>query len=271
MSLEKNIFNAVCKNNCIFLKTLIEITSQISSVDERVKKTIKQLFLKIGKEDIELFSDSSKIVTSMFLIKKKFFQSYSYEDDEPLCIGISLDILKKNFKNIHRSDTIKIIINQEEYNNFPTTIYFILNENKGFSIKFNIVQNIETNVYPDYNQIIKLPSYRLVNLCREIGGIKKNVKLMFKNGVLRMSSSTVDIAENWVEFKMLEDNSDLKDLTLKSEYFKIISKISTFSENISCLINSKGDLLFKTNINKTDHDSGTAYINILNIENLSVE
>lgn len=265
MSEKKNIFSAICKNNCIFLKTLIEITSQISSVNtEKIKKTIKQLFIKINNSEIELFSDSSKTVTSMFIIKKKFFVDYLFEESSPLCIGISLDILKKNFKNIHRSDKIKITIDQDEYNNFPNTIYFTLNDTKGFSIKFNIVQNIETNTYEDYKTIVKLPSYRLVNLCREIGGIKKIVKLQFNNGILRMSSSTVDIAENWVEFKMVENTEELKDLFLKSEYFKLISKISTFSETIYCLINPQGDLLFKTNINKTDHDSGTAYISILN-------
>lgn len=264
------IFKALCKETSVVLKTLIEMLSQISAVEniESTSKTIKQLFLKISKEGLEIFSDSMKVVTSVININKTFFLEYEFNDDESLCIGISLDILKSSFKNIHKNDIISIIIEKYQYNNFPDKIIFTVNNIKGFSMKFNTIQNIcnDTN-FINYHNILDVSSQRLSNLYKEIGGIKKKVFLNFKNKeLLRLQSSNIDISENWVDFNLKTESDIIKNLPeiiLKSEYFKIISKLSTFSDIISINVNLKGNLLFKTNIK---NNTGDVSIKILNLK-----
>lgn len=249
------IFRALCKETSVVLKTLIEMLSQISSVENKnldsASKSIKQLYLKITKDGLEMFSDSMKVVTSIIKISTNFFLEYNYEDEDSLCIGISLDILKSSFKNIHKNDIISITIDKDKYNNFPDKIIFTVNNIKGFSIKFNTIQNICNETNNSYKSLIEVSSQRLSNLYKEIGGIKKKVFLNFQNsGILRLQSSTVDICENWVDFKLTTNEEDyinsLPDIILKSEYFKIISKMTTFSEIISLNINEKGNIIFKS-------------------------
>lgn len=265
------IFKALCKETSVVLKTLIEMLSQISSVENKnldnTTKSIKQLYLKITKDGLEMFSDSMKVVTSIIKIYKNFFLEYDYKDEESLCIGISLDILKSSFKNIHKNDIISININKDKYNNFPDKIIFTINNIKGFSIKFNTIQNICNDINNSYTSLIEVSSQRLSNLYKEIGGIKKKVFLNFENpGILRLQSSTVNISENWVDFKLTNNKEEyinsLPEIILKSEYFKIVSKMTTFSDIISLSTNEKGNIIFKSLIK---NNLGKVSIKISNI------
>lgn len=243
------IFNAECKKTTMFVKTLIELMSNISIVEniQDDNKYVKQLYLKITKEGMELFSNTQKIITSCAILNQEFFSEYSYKD-EPLCVGISLDILKTCFKNIRKSDVLKMSIMDDEYKNFPDTISFVFNDTKGFSVKFNIVQNIDNIYFENYKYIADIPSNRLTNLHKEIGGIKKNVKISIQNNRLTMTSTMVDIAENWVSFPTRDVISDKLEMNMKSEYFKTVSKISYFNTFVNFQVNNTNDILLKSDI-----------------------
>lgn len=244
------IFKASCENNTIILKTLIEMMSQISCVDnlEESKKEIKQISLKIEKDHLELFSDTNKVVTSSAIILKNFFKEFNFEEEMPLCIGISFDVLKNSFKNISRNDNFVIEIKREEYTNFPSKIEFTFNNTKGFILKFNLVQNIETSSYEDYHPILTMESSKYCNLYKEIGGSKKIVNFAVEGSKIRFTSSMVDIAENWVEFNINNAQNICTESTLKSEHFKITSKISQFDNYMTLLIDNKANILLKSNI-----------------------
>lgn len=262
----ENILTAECKGNTIMLKTLIDMNSHISSAknkDNDNVKRIKQIFLKIDSKGIEMFSDMMKIMTAFVNLDKTFFTQYTYNDEEPLCIGISLDILKTCFKNIHRNDNLKFTISKSEYSIFPNTICFVVNDTKGFSIKFNIVQAMDNINYDDYKKLVNIPSNRFSNLYREIGGVKKQVKITQDDNFLKLSSTMIDIAENWVKFPMQDvSTEDFEEITIKSEYFKIISKIAIFDKNVVFAVNKSKHLLFKTNIKTANNIIGSIFINV---------
>lgn len=294
------VFKAICSKNTFILKTLIEMMSQISSVEsvEGNNNSIKQLSLKVTKHHIELYSDTKKVVTASATLEKIFFSEYYFNDESALCIGISLDLLKSCFKNINRNDVLSISILKEEYNEFPSIISFTFNENKGFDVKFNLVQNIENNNYDDYFEILSLESHRFANLYKEVGGIKKRVKLLLTEDKLQLTSSMIDIATNWVFFNRSDANtrctnprsgsdetpvhsvhgssetnasdtrSSIKfpEAFLRSEYFKITSKISTLDHSLKFNLNSDTNILLTSNIlnlRESKQVLGYMYINIL--------
>lgn len=261
------IFNAECKKTTMFVKTLIELMSNISIVEniQDDNKYVKQLYMKITKEGLEFFSNTQKIITCFVILNQEFFSEYSYKDEEPLCIGISLDILKTCFKNIRKFDVLKMSIMDDEYKNFPDTMSFIFNNTKGFSVKFNIVQNIDNIYFENYKDIAEIPSNRITNLHKEIGGKKKNVKISIQNKLLTMTSTMVDIAENWVSFPTKSVISDKLEMTIKSEYFKTVSKISYFNTLVNFLVNNTNDILLKSDIVnvKVNRDVvGVLFVNI---------
>lgn len=136
----------------------------------------------------------------------------------------------------------------DEYKNFPDTISFVFNDTKGFSVKFNIVQNIDNICFENYKDIADIPSNRLTNLHKEIGGIKKNVKISIENKLLTMTSTMVDIAENWVSFPTKDVISNKLEMAVKSEYFKTVSKISYFNNIVNFQVNNTKDILLKSDI-----------------------
>lgn len=266
------IFKAMCSKNTFIFKTLIEMMSQISSVENKDKKinTIKQLSMKISNDNIELYSDSKKLVTGFAVLEKKFFSDYFFSYDYQLCIGISLDLLKSCFKNVNRNDVLAMKIYKEEYNVFPNIISFSFNETKGFDIKFNLVQNMDNNSYENYREILTIESMRYANLYKEVGGVKKLVELSLSDETLKLTSSMIDIAKNWVIFKRAEDKKNLKfeitECSLKSEYLKITSKISTLDNYLKFSLDEKANILLTTNIlnlRESKQNLGNMFINIL--------
>lgn len=266
MSLEEVIFSALCENQSInYLKTLVEMFSQVSSVENKVgvKNSIKQICLKISKERFEIFSDTTKVVTSCAILNKDFFSDYDYRDSEVLCIGMSMDIFKSCFKYVRKNDSIRISIKKDSYDNFPNTIEFTLNKTKGFSIKFTIIQNIDNSFKNDLKLVTFIPSLQMNNLFKELGGIKKNVKIELTPKQIKLSSTMIDIAENWVILPV-ETTEFNKEMFIRSEYFKISSKISSFNKKIKMKMNEGEDITFATDIILGGKYLGEIYINIVN-------
>lgn len=266
MCLEEIIFYALCENlSSNYLKTLIEMFSQVSSVENKdgVKNSIKQICLKISKERFEIFSDTTKVVTSFAILTKDFFSEYDYKDSDVLCIGLSMDIFKSCFKYVRKNDSIIISIKKDSYDNFPNIIHFTLNKNKGFSIKFTIIQNIDNSFQNDLKLVTFIPSPQMNNLFKELGGSKKNVKIELTSKQIKLSSTMIDIAENWVILPV-ETNEFNKEMFIRSEYLKISSKISSFNKRIKMMINDEEDITFSTEISLGCKNLGEIYINIVN-------
>lgn len=268
------IFFAKSKYASAILKTLVEIISQVSSTTDaclnsdsstdNTVKHMKQACIKISKENIQIYSENTKNVFIRAVINKETFEEYNYSG-QPLTIGISMDILKTCFKNIHKLDELKIRIEKDSYSSFPNIISFILNDTKGFCIKFNIAQNIMMSDYTEYKDIINIPSSKFSNLYKEIGGVKKKVVLTLKDGYLKLATNIVDIATNWVNISTQSKFIPEKETLVKSECFKTAARISTLDSCVKLLINLKGDLLFKSNIVRDNKIVGTVYFNINNL------
>lgn len=262
------IFYAKCQRNTYFFKNLIEILSQNSPLIESAdKKSIKQACFKLTQEGLELYSDTKRYVTVSSIMLKSSFEEYNYKDTEPLCIGISMDILKNCFKYVHRNDEITMKISTGYYDNFPTTIDFLQNENKGFSIKFNIVQNFSYNNFDTYSHVLKLPSPTFTNLYKELGGIKKKVEIFAETNqsgdkIIKFSTNLVDIAVNWIVFPTTSNFEIPCRSSVKSEFLKIASKIGNFSDYVDVFINKDGDILVQS---KMVDNMGSVSINIINL------
>lgn len=259
--MNNTIFKCTCKNNTALFKYLIDIVSQVSSVEsiDTNKKSIRQVYFKISSSCLEICSDQSKIVYACIKIDKKFFQEYNFccdgsednEDNEDidenvLCIGISLDIIKSCFKYVHRTDVMEILIEKDEYSNFPDNIKFVMNKTKGFNIKLNIVQNIDSGGFEHFVPLVEIPSSRFSNIYKEVGGVKKQVKVAIDKGLLKMSSNMVDIAENWVMFETQSAEAQ-GEFIVKSGHFKIVSKLSVFDKKVKLSFHEP-DILLQTNI-----------------------
>lgn len=272
---KETIFEAECDKSTFFLKTIIELVSNLSYTDNisiTNEKEIKQICMKISKDRIEIFTDSMKVVSSKFLIYKNFFNTYKYfEEDSELCIGISLDIIKSCFKYVHKNNKLHIKIEKDVYDNFPNIISFTLDNIKGFDIKFNIIQNIDNSFdCKDYINLTNIPSDRLTNLHKEIGGSKKQVNYILNKDKLKLSSTMLNISENWVEFLLSYEKQKYDHInfpTTKAEYFKNITKLSAFNDSINISINQRGDLFMKTSILESKYNKnelGIIYLFIVN-------
>lgn len=267
MNIEENVFLGKCKKYTVILKTLIEMMSQISPSDLITDdvKSIKQICLNISEKSIQFYSDSKKPVVSTFaLIQKEMFDIYEFKEETSLCIGISLDILKTCFKYVRRNDELKIILIKSEYNTFPDKIKFTLNDTKGFIIKCNPVQNIDLDDFDDYTHLVKIQTSKFSNLYKEIGGVKKKVNIAVKNNSLVMSSNMVDIAEKWINFPLDKELIINQTTIVRSEHFKVASKISTFDNCVNLCMDKNGNILLKTNIRKNELTLGHVNVCILN-------
>lgn len=232
------ILNISCLKNISLLKTIIETLTQISIVephsDDIDNRRVKQLYLKFNKKYLEIYTDLQKSVNSVIKIDECFFENYDYdfEDFDNLCIGLSLEILKKFFKNIGKNSDLNIFINYDTFGYFPDTINFQVN-NMGMDMKFNIIQNTENIKIDSFeNPLIITSSKQFSSLYKEIGSLKKKIKLSIDEEYLKLSCTTINISESWVQFKLIknDDTIILPNLEIKSEYLKVLSKLSTFDD-----------------------------------------
>ncbi|CCA61382.1 hypothetical protein AV955_gp025 [Diadromus pulchellus ascovirus 4a] len=244
------ILSSVCNVNTCFLKTLIDIMSQASSSDtlNPTPAIIKQVVFKFSKEGIEVTSDHNRRVFASASIFNTFFCEYEYKEDFPICIGISLEILKSCFKHVHKQDTVKMTISKEEFATFPNVIDFIINENKGFSIKFNIVQNIECDEQTSFEKIVSVSSTRVSNIFKELGNIRQNVSMSLATDQIKLSSNIINLAESWVSFP-IPRRTKTNQIDTKSEYFKFLSKMAVFDERCDIFMETDTmNVVFETNI-----------------------
>lgn len=266
----ENIFCAKSKKTTSFFKSIVDIVSQISmieSVGQKKIKTIKQVCFMISNDEFKIYSDSVRLVNASATLTKNFFYEYEYNDEEPMCIGISLDILKTCFKHVHRNDDFTMSIKKDPYSVFPDTVDFSLNNTKGFSIKFNTVQNIESETGDGAMHIVDIPSNRFSVLYKEIGGIKKKVRVEVDKKFVKFSSNMVDIAVNWVVFDKSTDFVPKASVVYtKSEYFKMISKLSVLDSKIRFLVNDKGEFSFEVNLENGTEKIGNAVVTVINEE-----
>lgn len=118
-------------------------------------------------------------------------------------------------------------------------INFKLNNNKGFDIKFNIVQNVDLDTDDTNIKLLtSIPSRRLSNLYKEICCVKKSIRMKTENGILKFSTTLIDVAETWTSFDLDKDFNQKIDITVKSEFFKLLSKLSIFNNDTELLFDS---------------------------------
>lgn len=219
----------------------------------------------ISKEEFKIYSDSVRLVNASAVLDKKFFYEYEYNDDEPMCIGISLDILKTCFKHVHRNDDFTMSIKKDPLSVFPDTVDFSLNNTKGFSIKFNTVQNIESENGDGAVHILDIPSNRFSVLYKEIGGIKKKVCVEVNKNLVKFSSNMVDIAVNWVTFEKSTEFVPANSVVYtKSEYFKMISKLSVLNSSVKFLVTENGEFSFKVKLENKNEEIGNVVVTVIN-------
>jgi hypothetical protein len=253
-NIEDIIFLATCKNSVTIIKTFVDIMYNISSMDSSGQKLVKQIYIKITNDGLYFSSCNTENIKGNIFLSKDFFEKYELNQEGELCIGISLDIIKTCFKNILKNDSMEIMIKTEEFNNFPDRINVVLNQVKGFSIKFNIIQNTLFEKYDGFIEICEINVKSIPNIFRELGGSKKIVEVSTEDNKLKLQSSLVDIAESWITFP-LKNQVELPKLLLRCEIFKLITKLGLLDENIIISYSfDKQCFLFSCN-NKIRHEN----------------
>lgn len=265
---KERIFTAECEKSVIIIKTFIELMYHITTMDSSTTKVIKQIYFKITQDGLEIFSCNTEKIQGYFKLRKSFFNNYKLYQEEDLCIGISLDIIKTCFKNIARNDVMLMYIEKEEFVNFPNRINVVLNSVKGFSVKFNILQNILPESYDNFKDLCIISQKKNHNIFRELGGGKKIVHIETCNGKIKLKSSLVDIAENWIMFDLIEKDFEMKNFSLKCEYFKLITKLGVFNNNNIIISYDKDNniLMFKSKIFVKEEEFGDTFITIKPLE-----
>jgi hypothetical protein len=145
-------------------------------------------------------------------------------------------------------------------------------------VKFNIVQNISINAMLDGQELVEMKSNQFLGLCKDMGGSKKQIKVIVNNNAVVFSCNMVDIATKWLSFPIessydSEINGDYCDKLcflnhFKSEHIKTITKLATFDDSIrmSCVEDS---IVFKSYITRCTPTKArhlpTEYIGTINI------
>jgi hypothetical protein len=252
------IFEAFLSNSAHIFKNLIELLAHVAPL--RKTNSIKQAFLKINANGICFYNDLNSNVSIYVMLDRKYFCSYKFEFDDfqDINVGISLDILKNFMKTIKKNEGICIRIFKKDIQIMPNEIEFAIsstNNNRskrGFTIKFNIIQNriILPQKYLEEMKLVELNNIEFLNICKEMGGTKKDISVISHNKELIFSCNQLDIGTNWLAFS--QDN-DTKDFNIKfpSEYVKTIVKMSTFSKKINIYIDENHKMLiFESDLEK---------------------
>lgn len=267
---ETNIFTAKCQGSVSILKTFIDIMHHVAISNSNINKLVKQIYIKISDSGLYISSCNTDTIKSNIFLSKTFFSEYLFNEERDLCIGISLDIIKTCFKNVTKNDSMIITIQKEEFNNFPSKINVILNKIKGFSIKFNILQNIALENYDNFVDIADIPVKSIPNIFRELGGSKKIVEMSSSEedgGIIKLQTSLVDIAENWITFP-LKGKIYFPPLYLKCENFKLITKLSLLDNNVIIGYYQENNcLIFKSKIKTKNGEFGDVNILINSVSN----
>lgn len=246
------LFKAVCTKNTIFIKNIIDTISQVLTseiLEGGETNFLKQMMMRIDENGVEFYSDYKRRVSTVIKVNKDFFSEFIFNDVGALSIGISLDILKSCFKYINRNDEVKISIKKEELALFPNTIDFTINNNKGFNIKINIIQNMMDDENEKFIAMVDLASNRTSNIYKELGGSKKPVKLILSKESLKLSTNMIDIAESWLSIPLSNPSEEEIERVTRIENFKITSKLSVFNDKCKLLIDPETlNLKFKSDI-----------------------
>jgi len=265
MDQDETIFEAYMKESGIIFKNIIELLHQISPIRNQ---NIKQINIRITKDALHISNDTTlnSVVINCTLNADQFC-NYMYSYDFPeLNIGITLDILKKRFKTANKYEGISIRITKSTSQLIPDTIRFSRScnmtdansANKGFNIKFNIKQNISINSDTKGVKLIDLSNVRFLELCKETGGAKQIINVVYNSKSLTFSNDMYKISDNWISYPLdmsdePEDETDESEpiftFAFKSEYIKIISKMASLCKMIT-LLYDENSLIFKGNIFK---------------------
>jgi hypothetical protein len=287
------IFEAYLGGSANVFKNLIELLSQVAPIkkSDNSNKSIKQAFFKINKNGIYINIDHQSDILINIALDAERFGSYKYNFALPeLNVGITLDIIKDAFKNVKKSEGVALCIRKKTGQMMPHEISFSIssvdhNASRGFVVKFNIVQNISINAMVDGTELVEMKSNQFLGLCKDMGGSKKQIKVIVNNNVVLFSCNMVDIAVKWLKFPINgyddsnesllargeeEDNIENPCFLehFKSEHIKTITKLATFDDTIkmSCVEDS---IIFKSYITrctptKARHLS-SEYIGTINI------
>jgi len=270
--METIIFEAYLSNSAHVFKNLVELLAHVAPL--RKTNNIKQAFLKINKNGIYFFNDENCNVNIYIMLDAKYFCSYSFDfqDFEDLNIGISLDILKNFMKTIKKNEGICVRIFKKDIQIMPNEIEFAISSNnnrskRGFSIKFNIIQNrvLTTDTYDIEKRLVELGNIEFLNICKEMGGTKKDISVISHNKELIFSCNQLDIGTNWLSFSQDCDSDDFT-VTFPSDHIKTIVKMSTFSKKIDIYHLNK-QLIFtsdleKNILSKSKHPDKMGFISI---------
>lgn len=268
------IFEAYLGGSANVFKNLIELLSQVAPIkkSDNSNKSIKQAFFKITKSGIYINIDHQSDILINIALDSERFGSYKYNFSLPeLNVGITLDIIKDAFKNVKKSEGVALCIRKKVGQTMPNEIFFSIssvdhNASRGFVVKFNIVQNISINAMLDGQELVEMKSNQFLGLCKDMGGSKKQIKVIVNNNAVVFSCNMVDIATKWLSFPIessydnedlpsrLEINGDYCDKLcflnhFKSEHIKTITKLATFDDSIrmSCVEDS---IVFKSYITR---------------------
>lgn len=110
----------------------------------------------------------------------------------------------------------------------------------------------------DCQELIEIKNNQFLGLCKDMGGSKKQIKVIVNNHAVVFSCNMVDIATKWLKFP-IEYETDVKTTEenklyfinhFKSEHLKTITKLATFDDTIkmSCIDDF---IIFKSYITKS--------------------
>ncbi len=192
-----------------------------------------------------------------------------------------MDIIKDALKNVKKSEGVALCIRKKTFQTMPNEMSFSIssmdnnNASRGFVVKFNIVQNININAMLDGQELIEMRSNQFLGLCKDMGGSKKQIKVIVHNDSVVFSCNMVDIATKWLSFPIEEEvfQSSIHEKLyflnhFKSEHIKTITKLATFDDTIKM---SCGDdsIVFKSYITRCTPTKArhlpTEYIGKINI------
>lgn len=244
---------------------------RIKILSEIVSNVLKTSFWEIGKEGISLsmFDESRKTMISINL-RNENFQTYEFESNENINIGINSSHFHKMLKTIKKKDMVGLCIKSLDSNELGITMIPKERNRKTVSeIKIQVVQNLEIMNPTGYGKSVIIPSTDFHKMIKDLGTLNSDTIIITAySNAIEFTSNADGIMKRTVSFGNPNPTGTPTTHHFSTEQINRISKISALCDSIHVFpATNELPIKFMTNVGLL----GTMCVYIKSNENIMLD
>lgn len=227
-----------------------------------LNQNVNQVCFEIDHNGIQLnVINTHRTVLMKIKMLQENFNLYKFTYKQKLFIGVNLTNINKLLKSIKKKDSLELILNGENANEFGLKV--IPKEKNRITTSYILIQDMQClhiDIPTGYTERpINIKSQDYQKLIKDMVGISKTVNIKAKDFYIAFLSKTKGIIERCVEFNNSEYNDHYTSDPIENVPYKYdenfdferlqrIIKIAGLGSNIKIYTHPNLPLLLKSNI-----------------------